>query len=106
MDAAREKFVSVGAMLYQNPRPLEVSVDLSLAGVSYAWALSYEATGKVPQILLVAPGGYHDAERIVSHLQGPLLTNLAVIVASWLDPDAWLLGNVDAPGGWVGSEGA
>lgn len=102
----RETFQTHKALLYDEPIPLEVAVDLSVAGVSAAWSQSFERSGGCePNLLLVASGDYHLAEKIVSGL--PLTMRcIAVIPASWLDPDAWLIGNIHSPAFWVGSEGA
>lgn len=108
----RRDFVSTGAMLYgsiilyDKPAPMDVSVDLSFAGVVGAWERSYELSGGLePQLLLVSPSDYHLAEQIISKL--PLTMKcISVVVARWLEHDAWILGNVNSPGAWVGSEGA
>lgn len=108
----RRDFLDHGArltgamMLYDKPAALGVSVDISIAGIAAAWANSAQLSGGLePQLLLISPSNYHLAEWIISGL--PLhMKCLAVVQAHWLEPDAWLLGNVNAPGGWVGSEGA
>lgn len=102
----RQSFQDHQAILYDEPTPLAVAVDLSVAGVETAWSASFDHSGgHEPNLLLVSPDDYHLAEKIVSGL--PLTMKCIVVIpAAWLSPDAWLLGNIHAPGSWFGSEGA
>lgn len=82
-----------------------VDMDISVVGIKTAWKRSFERYGHEPNMVIVSPDDYHDAERAITFLPGRMKL-LNVIIGDTVPRDTWAVGCSYVPGSFVGSRGA
>lgn len=83
---------------------MSVDCDVSIHGVEWGYSQVLNA-GFDPDVLFCSTINYHDAQRAVSKCEGKVKF-LAVIAIYDMPPDAWCIGNLNAPDHFYGSPGA
>lgn len=82
-----------------------VDMDISVAGIRAAWKRSFQVSACEPNMVIVSPGDYHDAEKAISYLAGRMKL-LNVIIGDNVPRDTWAVGCSYKPDSFVGSRGA